>query len=84
MRRFAGFVLVSTIAGVFSLPAIAADLPSRMEPVAPVAYVPAFSWTGFYLGGELGLDTNERPSTPPAPSCWGRLSSSRRDLTRTA
>ena len=28
MRRFAGFVLVSTIAGVFSLPAIAADLPS--------------------------------------------------------
>ena len=54
MRRFAGFVLVSTIAGVFNLPAIAADLPSRMEPVAPVAYVPAFSWTGFYVGGELG------------------------------
>ena len=54
MRRFAGFVLVSTIAGVFSLPAIAADLPSRVEPVAPVAYVPAFSWTGFYVGGELG------------------------------
>ena len=54
MRRFAGFVLISTIAGVFSLPAIAADLPSRVEPVAPVAYVPAFSWTGFYVGGELG------------------------------
>ena len=54
MRHFAGFVLVSTIAGVSSLPAIAADLPSRGEPVAPVAYVPAFSWTGFYVGGELG------------------------------
>jgi len=54
MRRFANFVLVSAIAGVFSLPATAADLPSRVEPVAPVAYVPAFSWTGFYVGGELG------------------------------
>jgi outer membrane immunogenic protein len=64
MRRFAGFVLVSTIAGVFSLPATAADLPSRAEPIAPVAYAPAFSWTGFYVGGELGwIQTNPNYTT---------------------
>ena len=81
MWRFAGFVLVSSIAGVFNLPAIAADLPSRMEPVAPVAHVPSFSWTGFYVGGELGW-IQTPPTTPPAPFCSGRLSLSLPDRTR--
>ena len=64
MWRFARVVLLSTTASVFSLSALAADLPSRMEPVAPVAYVPAFGWTGFYLGGELGwIRTNPKYTT---------------------
>ena len=59
MWRLARIVLLATTASAVSVYAFAADLPARMEPVAPVAYVPAFSWTGFYLGGELGwIQTN--------------------------
>jgi len=37
----------------FATPALAADLaPQPVEPVAPV--VPPFTWTGFYLGAQLG------------------------------
>ena len=50
--------LTSLLLGT-SLAANAADLPPAppMAPRAPVAYVPAvpmFSWTGFYIGGNLG------------------------------
>jgi outer membrane immunogenic protein len=44
--------------------AFAADLAQRVEPLAPVPYLPAFSWTGFYLGGELGwLKTDPKYTT---------------------
>src|SRR6478672_9375200 len=54
MWRLARIVVLATAANAVSISAFAADLPARMEPVAPVAYVPRFSWTGFYVGGELG------------------------------
>ena len=64
MRRLTRTALLSTIASLFSLSVLAADLPARMEPAAPVAYVPAFSWTGFYLGGALGwIGTNPEYTT---------------------
>lgn len=49
MRR----LLVALIASVgFSVAASAADLPARITK-AP-AYVPVFSWTGFYIGANAG------------------------------
>ncbi len=64
MWRLARIVLLAPTASAVSVPASAADLPPRMEPVAPVAYVPAFSWTGFYVGGELGwIQTNPKYTT---------------------
>ena len=50
-------IIAAACAVLGSASAFAADLPTQMPPVAPVPYVPAipaFSWTGFYLGGELG------------------------------
>jgi outer membrane immunogenic protein len=54
MLRLSYAVLVSATAILISLSARAADLPTRVQPAAPVQYVPSFSWTGFYVGGELG------------------------------
>ncbi len=34
--------------------ASAADLPSRKGPVVAPVYVPAFTWTGFYVGANAG------------------------------
>ena len=47
-------VLLSSAALIaFSGMAIAADLPSSSAPVAPPP-IPAFSWTGIYVGGQIG------------------------------
>jgi outer membrane immunogenic protein len=47
MKSFIGAAMCVAMSSA----AFAADLPARVQPVAPV---PVFSWTGFYLGGELG------------------------------
>ena len=64
MFRSTLVVLASTSAILISIPARAAYLPSPVQPVAPVAYPPSFSWTGFYVGGELGwIGTNPEYTT---------------------
>ncbi|MCI4678427.1 outer membrane beta-barrel protein [Rhodoblastus acidophilus] len=48
-------LLLSTVAfAALAGSAFAADLPSRKEAPVYVAPVPAFSWTGFYLGADIG------------------------------
>jgi outer membrane immunogenic protein len=54
MLRSTFALLVATSAISISGSALAADLPAPVQPAAPIAYVPPFSWTGFYIGGELG------------------------------
>ncbi|WOJ89199.1 porin family protein [Methylocapsa polymorpha] len=42
------------MASLCSSAVFAADLPSRLPP-PPIPYVPAFTWSGIYIGGNLGL-----------------------------
>lgn len=49
-----GLLASSAIAGA----AAAADLPQRTYAPGPVAFVPAFSWTGFYAGIKGGYGWN--------------------------
>lgn len=64
MLRLAGVVLLSAASMLSCLSAQAADVPAEMEPVAPIAHVLAFSWTGLYLGGAVGwIGTNSDYAT---------------------
>jgi len=55
-------IIAATLAVISGASAFAADLPARVQPIAPV--VQPFAWTGFYLGGELGwIETNPKYTT---------------------
>ena len=42
----------------------AADLPSRALAPAPIYVAPAFTWTGFYIGGNVGAAWSGRDNCP--------------------
>jgi len=56
--------------------ASAADLPVRAAPPPIIAAVPVFTWTGFYIGGNLGAgwrDSNDDPVILTGPGIPGGL-----------
>lgn len=63
-KSFLGLVAVGALVAA---PAMAADLGMPLKaPPAPVA--PVFSWTGFYIGGNLGGSWGDVPETFAIPS----------------
>ena len=57
MKKF----LLSTVAlATMTAGAMAADLPARRMAPAPFAAVPMFTWTGFYVGVNVGVGWNDR------------------------
>jgi outer membrane immunogenic protein len=53
---------VACLLSIVTVPALAADLPARMVTKAPMM-APAFSWTGFYIGGNVGWGWGETHGT---------------------
>src|SRR5215203_2674335 len=52
-------LLLSTVAlATMTAGAMAADLPARRMAPAPYVAVPVFTWTGFYVGANVGATWN--------------------------
>jgi outer membrane immunogenic protein len=64
-------LLATTIISGLTTAAFAADLPSRYAPAPAFAPVPTFTWTGFYVGAQIGYGWENAddvfvPNTPVA------------------
>jgi outer membrane immunogenic protein len=71
-------ILLSAVSiAALTTSALAADLPSRKEAPVYVPPVPAFSWTGFYVGADIGASfatTSLDPVLSYNYYDWGRQS----------
>src|SRR5262245_43693333 len=55
MRRFTLLLLAATALSLGGETASAADLPVVRKAPAPVPPPPLYSWSGFYIGGHIGV-----------------------------
>jgi len=65
--RFSFLLSASILAGFLAVaPAFAADLPAREYPKAPAIVSPAYDWSGFYVGANVGGAWNSGTTTNTA------------------
>ena len=61
-------ILLGAIAtAVLAVPALAADLPARTYTKAPIAMAPVATWTGCYVGGNIGGGWQKTSATDVGP-----------------
>jgi len=74
--RILGLLAATALTTAGLSAATAADLPSQAPPPAPIIAAPIFTWTGFYIGGNLGAgwrDSNDDPVILTGPGIPGGL-----------
>jgi outer membrane immunogenic protein len=70
---------ISAAASLLATSALAADLPARTYTKAPVYVEPVYTWTGFYVGGNIGYswtnwdstNVGGNPTFPGTPTFFG-------------
>ena len=75
MPTFARTVATLAFTATAFSPVLAADLPARPMPTkAPVfSPEPVYSWTGFYVGGNVGWNWTESTAVDTGPGVFGQV-----------